>query len=242
MSFTMDEMVTRIREASDTVQSGKPLDSECVRWANYAGAELAEIVASSHGDHLLTSTTFTITDSAFPSASLPSDFVRERLVEFTDSSGCTDSCDPFSLQDRSSLMRSSSGLNVSWPLYRLSGPYIEVAPPAAAVGTYTLWYVCGWTSVDVSDTLDDKWTIQSFDEFIVVSAAQRVLMTQGNRQGDADALDATKQEMAGRIKRSCAAREASGRSKMRTTSNMLSGLTFDGYENYPYNNRRGPRR
>lgn len=212
------ELETRIRQATDTVTKPKPSSNEIVTFLNAAGKELNYLMASAAQDHMITHTTLVVTSSVYPSASLPNNFKSLSLIE-TNRGTQTYNLNPFTIQQRSQV-RDYSPAEV--PMYRTFGQEIEFLPATAASGTYDLWYEYSWAAMTTGSYLEQIY--EPYTDYIVNSAAEKVILSLGNRQGEAGYFGKLKQETAAQVREECSKRDNTG--KVKTTSNrtVLSDL------------------
>ena len=209
---TASTLIQAVRDNASLDDTQKPTDSNILRWLNVEGAEVHGTISNTHELHLYKEATLSCTSSNYPSATLPSDFHRLKLVE--EMQGTTPTAlEPFSFLDWSNR---EAGNTCTAPAYMVLGDQIVFSPASAAIGTYRLRYVQAWTDLATgSSVLPSVYDSQRWSEMIVHGATARALSSMGEGE-EARLFASYKEEQKQRIIEEAANRDATGRERVRT--------------------------
>ncbi len=192
MSTSIGDIVQRIRWATNTENNTVVTDQELATKANDSFGALDDILIGLYEDYKLTNTQKTITTSADGSNNftLPTDFLKARLVERQWGSDWV-RLEPFSLQQHSAissptLIRAGAG----WTgYYRIEGNTCEVLPWQNAAAVYRIWYVPSFTPITFSVDGAGKFTtstatlpvhmdVQAWHAFVIADVSAHVQQKQ----------------------------------------------------------------
>lgn len=212
-SYFASDIINWAKQDCDLQNSRKPTDAEALRWVNSAVAELHSIIAdgASSMDNLTIKLPMTAS-VAFPSCSLPKNFMKLRMFETVETDGTTTALSPCSLGDREYLQIGGGDT----PYYFKKKGALELVPAQAAAGSYNLWYIPTAHTMDTTGScLDSVYDNNDFRDFIVKSTALTICMTQGNMESLAQLFKLKVDTLRAKIVKDCTKIDASGRVKVR---------------------------
>lgn len=176
---TLANLVTTLRQRTDTVVSAFVTDSELEGYLNSALAELDDVLVNRFEDYKVTTTPLSITSGADGANYLacPADFNKLRGVDVQAGGRWVD------LTRSGFAERNSYGPPTCWngatpAFYRLEGRKVWIEPASVAVGTYRLLYVPRFTTLASGDSLPDHMDQQSWWDYAVAHAGICVLQKQ----------------------------------------------------------------
>lgn len=208
----------------DMVGSGFIDDDELVALINTQGAELHDLVVSSHVDRIATKATFTITTTPtfdLTTISAPPFYEFRGLdrAEGTDWHEVT----RFDFIDRNRTTHGTRGPYCRRVRYRLIGDLLYLTPTTDAAGDYRLWYVPEY--VDLAADGDTMTFPMHWHEYVINGVAEILLRKE---ESDASGPRNAKAEMKGRILAMAPQRDAAGPETMIRSRNRRRGYDDDG--------------
>lgn len=215
----LSELVTTLRQRSDTVASLFFTDSELGGYLNAALAELDDLIVATSEDYKVTLTSpLTIASSVEGSNyfALPADFLKSRGVD-KQIGGAPNwaSLERFELSQRNAFSPPLES-RVGWiqAFYRIEGSKCWVIPATSAAGIYRIWYVPRFTPLALGAAVPDHMDTQAWHQFAICSAYGDMLMKQDLDASGPYALKAAQQA---RIMTAAATRDAGAPRKMVNT-------------------------
>ena len=193
-SFTLSELHTRARYASDMVGNPFIEEAELTQYINDSITELYDLLVGAYGEeYYLTEVTGQATGLT-DAYDLPVDFYKLAGVDSNLGASSTSDYVPmrkYNLRDRNNgNLNPSSGWAVK---YRIRGNKIVFTPPNSSF-TYRLLYIpCATALVDMTDSFDG---INGWEEYVVVDAAIKMLQKE---ESDTSELYRRKRDLMSRI-------------------------------------------
>ena len=195
MSFTLTEMISKVRQRANMENSTFVSDSEVTGYINASYSELYDILVSRFEDYFSKELSFTITSGN--TESLPSDFYKARGIDILVAGTDYETCRRWNFEERNNVDRARTRLldGVNDRLYRVMGSKIMILPQDKGPGNYKLWYIPRFTPLALAgDLLGD---VLDFEEYIVVDAAMKCLIKE---ESDINELMVIKNMLIARIK------------------------------------------
>lgn len=195
MSFTLTEMLSKVRQRANMENSTFVTDSEITGYINASYSELYDILVSRFEDYFSKELSFTLVNES--SKTLPTDFYKARGLDILVAGSDYETCRRWNFEERNNVDRARTRLldGVNDRLYRVMGSKLMILPQDKGPGSYKLWYIPRFTPLKYSsDCLGD---VLDFEEYIVVDAAMKCLIKE---ESDINELMVIKNMLIARIK------------------------------------------
>ena len=219
MSITLSELITRVRQRSDQVDSQFVSDTEITTYLNDSLGELYDLLVLSYENYFVNTVTGVVS-SGSDGYTLPEDFYK--LVGIDEQNG-NDwfSINQFNFLDRNYKNHNNLFYNrLSTLEYRVFDNKILFVPEASTNITIRLFYVPQMTKLeDSTDTVNNR-IVESWVDYAVVDAAIKIMIKE---ESDPSALMTQKQALQSRIQSMAANRDES-----------ICGTITDVYSASPY--------
>lgn len=209
-TVTLDTLIDRVRLASDNEGTDqRHTDDQITTYINVGLASLHRLLVNRYDDYLITSSIFPVTGGTF---AMTDDMTKLLGVERQ-----LDSTRYQTLRPIPRLERNQGNGHLYTAFYGQTygffrdGQTIEFKPDGVAPGNVRLtWVFAAPTLVSGSaNTLGFPYTINGFDEFIVLDAALKLLGRDGETE-DYQTIKGRQLEMIADIKASASPRDATG--------------------------------
>jgi hypothetical protein len=198
MGATRLQLRTRAKRRADRENSSFVADAEWNDYINEEVAALHNLLVLAYEDYALSSDDISVV-SGTDTYALPTDFYKERGVEFVDTN-YTYTLRQFRFRERNRFQNSAhSHTNDLEALrYQILGSNIRFVPVPESSGTVRLWYVPQATVLDDDADTVDFSVVNGWEAMIVAGAGAKALIKE---QEDAGALMTEKQMMIDAINR-----------------------------------------
>lgn len=193
-SWTLSQLMTRVRERADMVNSKFISDDELKRYISASYAELYDLVVGAYEDHYLSDpVSFTISSGA-NTYDLDANFYKLVGVDYS-LNGEWVEIRPFNFNERNRKSYNVRYDNYHPSIrYRLTGSKLRFVPTDEAAGTYRYWYIpLASTLTADADTIDG---FNGWEEYVVIDAAIKCLTKE---ESDVTVLMVEKNAMKERI-------------------------------------------
>ena len=197
-TLTVTQLITKVRERADMLNSQFVTDTEITGYIDYSYKELYDLLVESVEDYNLSSASFTIA-SGSNTYSLPSDFYKLRGLDDLTNPSRPRSVRKFAFNERNDFTVDGltlSSYEYSDVTYRVTGSVLTLMPPENAAKNYLLWYVPKASTLSSgSDTADG---VQGWLEYVIVDAAIKCKIKE---ESDISDLERAKKNLNERIVR-----------------------------------------
>lgn len=175
----LSDLVTTLRQRTDTSASQFVTDPELAGYLNSSLAELDDVLIGTYEDYKVTTTTATIASSVDGSNffMLPADFLKSRRVD-RQVNGCWLQLDRFSMMESNAYAYPALSRVGFEFRYRIEGLKCWIVPWSNSAGIYQLWYVPRFTALALTDPLPSYMDQQSWTEFAIADSGAKVLQKQ----------------------------------------------------------------
>lgn len=172
---TLDDLILRIRQRADKVNSLFVTDSEITAMVNSSYAELYDLITQTAEDYFTTSLSFTLSSSDAGVYTLPGSFYKLRGVDFL-LGGSYITLYPYDWIARNDDVGPGNQVLSQEFAYKIMGTTLRFVPEDLAVGTFRLWYIPAYTPLSSgSDVISTQITKQNWEEYLVLDVAKKIL-------------------------------------------------------------------
>lgn len=178
-TITRSDLEERVDQACDIQGSGDRFVSEEERTAlvNRCICDMHTVMASIEEDWVVTTLDVVITGSF---TELPDDHWQMRAVDRLNSDGTVTPLRPFQNEERGNSTFGCSSFNDNLPRWNVQNDIISFMPINQDAGSLRIKYVPDAPQLSTADAVLPRYlSINNWDEFIVVSAAAKILMKKG---------------------------------------------------------------
>lgn len=179
-SFTVSELITRIRERSNTERSNFVTDDEIIRYIDQGYTRLYDLIVSKFENYYINDYSFQTTGST-QFFDLPADFYKMvGLDQFQNTSGSGDNAltvRPFNFNERNRYNNILFAVTAAaFYRYLIQGSKIKILPPPDAGITFKMWYIPAPTKI--TSTAQQIDGIAGWEEVVVLYAAVQIMNKQ----------------------------------------------------------------
>lgn len=214
MATSLAELITLVRQRSDTENNYFVSDAELTTYINNSLAELDDLLTIEYEDYRLTNFLSVLPEDGISNIiPIPSTMNKLRGVDFQASvSGPWYTLQPFQFTQRNRNNNLLTNITVPWGKvglsYRLADQGIIISPQTQAGGTYQIWYTPKFINLTATtDLIPISMDLQSWVEYAVVDCAIKIY----NKQNlDPSAFMTEKQLLRQRIISAAKNRNAAG--------------------------------
>lgn len=179
-TFTVSELITRIRERSNTERSNFVTDDEIIRYIDQGYTKLYDLIVSKFENYYINDYSFQTTGTT-QFFDLPTDFYKMvGLDQFQNTSGSGDNAltvRPFNFNERNRYNNILFAVTAAaFYRYLIQGSKIKILPPPDAGITFKMWYVPAPTKItSTAQTIDG---VSGWEEVVVLYAAVQIMNKQ----------------------------------------------------------------
>lgn len=227
---TVADIITDVRNRTDTAQSQFITDTELLSYINSAAGELYDILTSTSEDYQVSSADVTLASSDILAGTnfipLPSGTTKLRGLDRL-FGGTWLTCYRHEMASRNAWSWPSYnppiGYITTW--YRIQGSNIYLVPPQTAAGQYRIWYVPDYVALLIGDSLPSYMATSSWYEFIIAAVCSKVLQKQDL---DNSSFEVQKQQQQARIIDAAVPRDTGGVRRAVDTRSMQHNQGWGG--------------
>ena len=179
-TFTVSELITRVRERSNTERSNFVTDDEIIRYIDQGYTKLYDLIVSKFENYYISDYSFTTT-GATQFFDLPNDFYKMvGLDQFQNFSGSGENAltvRPFNFNERNRYNNILFAVTAAaFYRYLIQGSKIKILPAPDAGITFKMWYVPAPVKITTSaQTIDG---VSGWEEVVILTAAIQVMNKQ----------------------------------------------------------------
>lgn len=206
-TFTVSELITRVRERSNTERSNFVTDDEIIRYIDQGYTKLYDLIVSKFENYYISDHSFTTTGST-QFFDLPADFYKMvGLDQFQNFSGSGENAltvRPFNFNERNRYNNILFAVTAAaFYRYLIQGTKIKILPQPDAGITFKMWYVPA--PVKITTTAQTIDGIAGWEEVVILTAAIQVMNKQ---ELDSSALKLEQREAIDRVMTMATERDA----------------------------------
>lgn len=197
-TFTVSELITRVRERSNTERSNFVTDDEIIRYIDQGYTKLYDLIVSKFENYYISDYSFQTTGST-QFFDLPADFYKMvGLDQFQNFSGSGENAltvRPFNFNERNRYNNILFAVTAAaFYRYLIQGTKIKILPQPDAGITFKMWYVPA--PVKITTTAQTIDGIAGWEEVVILTAAIQVMNKQ---ELDSSALKLEQREAIDRV-------------------------------------------
>lgn len=197
-TFTVSELITRVRERSNTERSNFVTDDEIIRYIDQGYTKLYDLIVSKFENYYIADYSFQTTGST-QFFDLPADFYKMvGLDQFQNFSGSGENAltvRPFNFNERNRYNNILFAVTAAaFYRYLIQGTKIKILPQPDAGITFKMWYVPA--PVKITTTAQTIDGIAGWEEVVILTAAIQVMNKQ---ELDSSALKLEQREAIDRV-------------------------------------------
>jgi len=197
-TFTVSELITLVRERSNTERSNFVTDAELIRYIDQAYTKLYDLIVSKFENYYLDEYLFT-TDGLNQFFNLPPTFYKMvGLDQYQNTSGSGDNAltvRPFNFNERNRYNNILFAVTAAaFYRYLIQGSKIKIIPQPSSGVTFKMWFVPAPPKITSANDVIDG--IAGWEEVVVLTAAIQVMNKQ---ELDSSALKREQQEAVERV-------------------------------------------
>lgn len=197
-TFTVSELITRVRERSNTERSNFVTDDEIIRYIDQAYTKLYDLIVSKFENYYIDEHSF-VTDGVTQFFDLPATFYKMvGLDQLQNASGSGDNAltvRPFNFNERNRYNNILFAVTAAaFYRYLIQGSKIKILPQPSAGITFKMWYIPAPAKLtSTAQTVDG---IAGWEEVVILTAAIQIMNKQ---ELDSSALKREQQEAVDRV-------------------------------------------
>ena len=179
-TFTVAELITRIRERSNTERSNFVTDDEIIRYIDQAYTKLYDLIVSKFENYYIAEHSFT-TDGVNQFYDLPADFYKlVGIDQLQNTSGSGDNAltvRPFNFNERNRYNNILFAVTAAaFYRYLIQGTKIKILPQPSAGITFKMWHIPAPAKITTSAQVIDG--IAGWEEVVILTAAVQIMNKQ----------------------------------------------------------------
>jgi hypothetical protein len=179
-TFTVAELITRIRERSNTERSNFVTDDEIIRYIDQAYTKLYDLIVSKFENYYIAEHSF-ITDGVNQFYDLPADFYKlVGIDQLQNNSGSGDNAltvRPFNFNERNRYNNILFAVTAAaFYRYLIQGSKIKILPQPSVGITFKLWHIPAPAKITTTAQLIDG--IAGWEEVVILTAAVQIMNKQ----------------------------------------------------------------
>lgn len=179
-TFTVAELITRIRERSNTERSNFVTDDEIIRYIDQAYTKLYDLIVSKFENYYIAEHSFT-TDGVNQFYDLPADFYKlVGIDQLQNTSGSGDNAltvRPFNFNERNRYNNILFAVTAAaFYRYLIQGSKIKILPQPSVGITFKLWHIPAPAKITTSAQVIDG--IAGWEEVVILTAAVQIMNKQ----------------------------------------------------------------
>lgn len=197
-TFTVSELITRVRERSNTERSNFVTDDEVIRYIDQAYTKLYDLIVSKFENYYIDEYSFT-TDGVTQFFDLPGTFYKmvglDQLQNLSGSGDNALTVRPFNFNERNRYNNILFAVTAAaFYRYLIQGSKIKILPQPSAGITFKMWYIPAPAKLTSAvQTVDG---IAGWEEVVILTAAIQIMNKQ---ELDSSALKREQQEAIDRV-------------------------------------------
>lgn len=179
-TFTVSELITRIRERSNTERSNFVTDDEIIRYVDQGFTKLYDLIVSKFENYYISEHNFT-TDGLNQFFDLPADFYKmvglDQFQNFSGSGTNALTVRPFNFNERNRYNNILFAVTAAaFYRYLIQGSKIKILPQPDSGITFKMWYIPAPTKITNTAQIIDG--IAGWEEVVVLFAAVQIMNKQ----------------------------------------------------------------